>query len=131
MPAICTPSAMIAEEASAVAATAPLGDSTSGGVLHKIIAERTGVAIGSGRAHGRRSNGAWRAAEGRPQAISAAARHSAWRIGGEATWEGCSHRAKVFISFSESSGNTEGGRKSAENSLCFIIAVLQRHPRQR
>ena len=123
MPAICTPSAMIAEEASAVAATAPLGDSTSGGVLHKIIAERTGVAIGSGRAHGRRSNGAWRAAEGRPQAISAAARHSAWRIGGEATWEGCSHRAKVFISFSESSGNTEGGVRVRKTRFVYYCCI--------
>ena len=91
VPAICTPSAMMAEDASAPPTATPLGDSlsTSGGAgaLHKGTPERLGVGVwiaGSGRAHGRRSTVAWWSADD-GQAISAAARHNVWRIDGRAT----------------------------------------------
>ena len=89
VPAICTPSAMMAEDASAPPTATPLGASLSvsggAGALHKSTPERRGVtATGSGRAHGRLSTDAWWSADD-GQAISAAARHNVWRIDGRAT----------------------------------------------
>jgi hypothetical protein len=78
---------MMAEDASAPPTATPLGASLStSGALHKSTPERRAVgavATGSGRAHGRRSTVAWWSADD-GQAISAAARHNAWRIDGPA-----------------------------------------------
>ena len=81
VPAICMPSATMADDASAPPTATPLGASLStSGALHEGTAvRRVAACTGSGRAHGRRSTVAWWSADD-GQAISTAATHNAWRM---------------------------------------------------